>query len=118
MTAEKAEMLKRVKTKNLHFAWDKWEDKEKILPQFEMFKQITQIDYRKLGVYVLCNYDTTFEQDLERIYKLRDLGFSPYVTLYNKESIPRGHRLRKLARWCNNRIIFAKCKTFEEYGNG
>lgn len=118
MTAEKAEMLKRIKTKNLHFAWDKWEDKDKILSQFEMFKQITQIDYRKLGVYVLCNFDTTFEQDLERIYTLRDLGYSPYVTLYNKESIPKGHQLRKLQRWCNNRFIFAKCKTFEEYGKG
>lgn len=118
MTEEKAELLKRIKQKNLHFAWDRWEDKEKILPKFEMFKQITQIDYRKLGVYVLCNFDTTFEQDLERIYTLRDLGFSPYVTIYNKESLPRGHKLRKLQRWCNNRFIFAKCKTFEEYCNG
>lgn len=118
MTEEKAEMLKRIKTKNLHFAWDRYEDKEKILPKFETFKQITQIDYRKLGVFVLCNFDTTFEQDLERIYTLRDLGFSPFVMLYNKESIPRGHRLRRLQRWCNNRFIFAKCKTFEEYGKG
>ena len=115
MTEEKAEMLKRIKTKNLHFAWDKWEDKDKILPQFETFKQITQIDYRKLGVYVLCNYDTTFKQDLERVYTLRDLGYSPYVTLYNKESIPKGHQLRKLQRWVNNRFVFATCKTFEEY---
>ena len=118
MTAEKAEMLKQIKTKNLHFAWDRWEDKEKVLPQFETFKRVTQIDFRKLGVYVLCNFDTTFEQDLERIYTLRDLGFSPYVTLYNKESIPKGHRLRKLQRWVNNRFIFATCKTFEEYLKG
>ena len=118
MTEEKAEMLKRIKIKNLHFAWDRWEDKDKVLPLFAMFKQITQIDYRKLGVFVLCNFDTTFEQDLERIYTLRDLGFSPYVTIYNKESLPKGHKLRRLQRWCNNRIIFAKCKTFEEYGKG
>lgn len=118
MTAEKAEMLKRIKIKNLHFAWDRYDDKEKIVPKFEMFKEITQIDYRKLGVFVLCNFDTTFEEDLERIYMLRDLGFSPYVTLYNKESIPKGHRLRKLQRWCNNRFIFATCKTFEEYLKG
>ena len=118
MTAEKAEMLKQIKTKNLHFAWDRWEDKDKVLPQFETFKRVTQIDFRKLGVYVLCNFDTTFEQDLERVYTLRDLGFSPYVTLYNKESIPKGHRLRKLQRWVNNRFIFATCKTFEEYCSG
>ena len=115
MTEEKAEMLKRIKTKNMHFAWDRYEDKDKVLPKFQQFKEITQIDYRKLGVFVLCNFDTTFEQDLERIYTLRDLGFSPFVMLYNKEGIPRGHRLRKLQRWCNNRFIFATCKTFEEY---
>jgi len=115
MTEEKAEMLKQIKLKNIHFAWDRYQDKEKILPKFKMFKDITQIDYRKLGVFVLCNFDTTFEQDLERIYTLRDLGFNPYVMLYDKEHIPKGHDLRKLQRWVNNRIVFAKCKTFEEY---
>jgi len=118
MTEEKAAMLKRIKTKNIHFAWDRFEDKDKILPKFKMFKDITGIDYRKLGVFVLCGFDTTLEQDLERVYTLRDLGFSPYVMLYNKEQIPKGHLLRKLQRWVNNRIIFARCRTFEEYTKG
>ena len=118
MTPEKAEMLKEIKLKNIHFAWDRYQDKDKILPQFKMFKEITGIDYQKLGVYVLCNFDTTIEQDLDRIYTLRDLGFSPYVMLYNKEKIPKGHELRRMQRWVNNRFIFAKCKTFEEYGKG
>lgn len=115
MTPEKAEMLKRIKLNNIHFAWDRYEDKEKILPKFKMFKEITQIDYRKLGVFVLCGFDTTIEQDLERIYTLRDLGFNPYVMLYNKENIPNGDDLRKMQRWVNNRFIFAKCKSFEDY---
>ena len=115
MTEEKAEMLKRIKLKNLHFAWDRYEDKKKILPKFQMFKDITGIDYRKLGVFVLCGFDSTFTQDLERIEWLRDHGFAPYVMLYNKERIPQGHELRKLQRWVNNRFIFAKVKTFEEY---
>lgn len=115
MTEEKAAMLKQVKMKQLHFAWDRYQDKEKIIPKFKMFKEITGINERSLIVYVLCNFDTTIEQDLERIYTLRELGYWAYVMLYNKESIPRGHELRKLARWVNNRFIFAKCKTFEEY---
>lgn len=115
MTEEKAELIKKIRTKNLHFAWDRYEDKEKILPKFEMFKEITNIDYRKLGVFVLCNFNTTFEQDLERIEWLREHGFSPYVMLYNKENIPKGDKLRKLQRWVNNRFVFAKCKSFEEY---
>ena len=118
MTEEKAEMLSKVRVKQLHFAWDRYQDKDKILPKFEMFKKYTKLNERGLIVYVLCNFDTTIEQDLERIYTLRDLGYWPYVMLYDKANIPRGHELKKLARWVNNRFIFAKCKTFEEYKNG
>lgn len=118
MTEEKAEMLKRINLKNLHFAWDRFDDKEKILPKFQMFKEIIGKRDRDLIVYVLCNFDTTIEQDLERIYTLRDMGYWAYVMLYDKEHIPKGHDLRKLQRWVNNRFVFAKCKTFEEYKQG
>lgn len=115
MTDEKAEMLKRIKTKNLHFAWDRFQDKEMILPKFKMFKDITGKRDRELTVYVLCNFDTTLEQDLERIYTLREMGYWAYVMLYDKAPIPRGHELRKLQRWVNNRFVFAKCETFDKY---
>lgn len=115
MTEEKAEMLKRLKVTEFRFAWDRYEDKEKVVPKFKLFRQITNMSERKLNVYVLCNFDTTIEQDLERIYTLRELGYRAYVMLYDKEHIPKGHTLRKIQRWVNNRIIFAKCKTFEEY---
>lgn len=115
MTEEKAELIKKIKTKNIHFAWDRYEDKDKILPQFKMFKEITGIDHRKLTVYVLCNFDTTIQQDLDRIYTLRDMGYKPYVMLYNKQSIPRGHDLKRMARWVNNRWFFASCKSFDEF---
>jgi hypothetical protein len=118
MTEEKSEMLKQIKIKQWHFAWDRYEDKELILPKFKMFKEITNINERNLIVYVLCNYDTTIEQDLERIYTLREMGYWAYVMLYDKEHIPKGHTLRKLARWVNNRFVFAKCERFEDYLNG
>ena len=115
MTEEKAEMLKQVKIKQWHFAWDRYQDKDKILPKFKMFKEITGIDERSLVVYVLCNFDTTIEQDLERIYTLRELGYWAYVMLYDKENIPKNSKLRKIQRWVNNRFVFAVCPTFEEY---
>lgn len=115
MTEEKAQMIKRMKIKNLHFAWDRYEDKNKIVALFKQFKESTKIDYSKLGVFVLCGFNTTIEQDLERVYTLREIGYSPYIMLYNKENIPKGHELRKLQRYVNNRIIFFKVKTFEEY---
>jgi hypothetical protein len=115
MTEEKAEMLKQIKIKQLHFAWDRYQDKDKILPKFKLFKDITGIRERDLVVYVLCNFDTTLEQDLERIYTLREMVYWAYVMLYDKDHIPKGHILRKLQRWVNNRVIFATCPTFEEY---
>ena len=115
MTEEKVEMIKRIKTKNIHFAWDRYEDKEKILPKFKMFKELTGWDYRKMTVYVLCGYDTTLEQDLERIYTLRDLGYSPYVMIYDKYKRKRKDDLVRLQRWVNSRFAFAVCKRFEDY---
>lgn len=115
MTDEKAEMIKRIKTKNIHFAWDRYEDKEWIVPKFKAFKDLTGYDYRKLTVYVLCNFNTTFEQDLERVYILRDMGYNPFVMLYDKEHIPAKHRLKHLQRWVNNRIVFRSCERYEDF---
>lgn len=118
MTEEKAEMIKRIKIKNIHFAWDRYEDKEKIVPKFKMFKDITGWDRRKLTVYVLTNFDTTIEQDLERIYILRDLGFWPYVMIYDKEHTKPADTVRKLQRWVNMRAVFESTPRFEDYQKG
>lgn len=115
MTPEKVEHILRMKIKKIHFAWDRYEDKETIIPKFKEFRRLTGWERKKLGVYVLCNFNTTFEQDLERVYTLRDLGYAPYVMLYDKQNIPAGHRLRHLQRWANNRIIFNSCKKFEDF---
>ena len=115
MTDEKAEMLKQIKMPEVHFAWDRYEDGPMILPKLKAFKEITGISERKGIVYTLCNYDTTIEQDLERIYTLREMGYWAYVMLYDKENIPRGHTLKKMQRWVNNRFVFAKCPRFEDY---
>lgn len=115
ITEQKAKMLQRVKIKNIHFAWDKYEDREKIIPKFELFKEITGWDYRKMSVYVLCGFDTTIDQDLERIYTLRDLGYSPYIMIYEKDKLAAGHVLKRLQRWVNSRFAFAACKKFEDY---
>ena len=59
----------------------------------------------------------SFEQDLERVYALRDLGYSPDVRIYEKYRLPNGHRLKRLQRYVNAPWIFNSetCKTFEEY---
>ena len=115
MTEQKVEMLKQMKIKQVHFAWDRYEDKEIIVPKFEMFKRLTQWDKRKLSVYVLTNFDTTHEQDLERIYTLRDLGYWPYIMIYNKEGLKKGHITRRMQRWVNMRATFEAVPNFTDY---
>ena len=115
MTEEKAEMIKLVKIKNIHFAWDRYEDKDKIVPKFKMFSELTGWDRRKMTVYVLTNFDTTIEQDLERIYTLRELGYWPYVMIYDKEHAKSTDTVRKLQRWVNMRAIFESTPRFEDY---
>lgn len=118
MTEEKARYVVQIKQKIVHFAWDKYDDKKKIIPKFEMFKRISGFNERKMIVYTIVNYDTTLEQDLERIYTLKDLGYWAYVMIYNKDKLPKGHIYKKLQRWCNNRYIFGSGVTFEEYLKG
>lgn len=115
MTEKKAEKLSKIKMKDLHFAWDRYEDKEIIVPKFIQFKDHSKMRQKDLIVYVLINFDTSIEQDLERIYTLRDIGYAPYVMIYDKEHLPKGDIKRKIQRWVNNRWIFWKCERFEDY---
>ena len=115
MTKEKAEYIKRMKIKEIHFAWDRYEDKNKIIPKLKLFNDVCGFDRRKQIVYVLTNFNTTHEQDLERIYTLKDLGYWPYVMIYDKHNLPKKHITRKLQRWCNMRSVFESTPNFADY---
>lgn len=114
MTDEKAYMINQLKVKTIHFAWDNYEfyTYEKL----KKYRSLLKFDERKLKVYVLTNFNTCIEQDLERIYKLKELKYDPYVMIFQKENLKRGHTLKKLQRWVNNKFIFRSCERFEEYG--
>lgn len=115
MTDEKAEMIKKLRVDSVHFAWDRYEDKELILPKFMAFKEITGWGSRKTIVYVLTNFNTTIEQDLERIYTLRDLDYDPYVMIYDKEHTKSNDPVRRIQRWVNKKWIFKSVRNFEDY---
>lgn len=114
MTEEKAEMIKQLKIKRIHFAWDRYEDKELIVPKFKMFRDITKFTRAKLTVFCLVNFNTTFEQDLERVEILKSLDYQPYVMIYDKEHIDRNSNVYKLFAWCNAPMYFNSC-TFDEF---
>lgn len=116
MTEEKAEMLNQIRTKEIHFAWDRYQDKDVILPKFKMYAKKAGLNSKKHStiVFTLVNFDTTIEQDLERIYTLRDLGYWAYVMIYDKEHCKPIYK--RLQRWCNMRAVFASTPRFEDYG--
>lgn len=112
VTPDVTERLNHMRVKRIHFAWDNPE--ENLIPYFESFQSLYKrksISYKP--TYVLTNFNSTIEQDLYRIYTLRDLHFDPYVMVYDKPNAPR--QIRRLQRWCNNKTIFRKCERFEEY---
>jgi hypothetical protein len=118
MTEEKAEMLAKCKLEQVHFAWDRYEDKDMVLPRLKMFRQLWEKRRKwtpnNMIVYTLVNFDTTPEQDLERIYTLRAMGYWAYIMIYDKEHCTDPF-YKDLDRWVNNRFIFAKCERIEDY---
>jgi len=117
MNEKKAEMLAQIPIDKIHFAWDRYEDKELIQPKFLEFRKKSKIHPHDLQVYCIVGdrERRVLQQDLERIYWLRDNGYAPYVMIYEKALLPKGHELLRLQRYVNNRIIFWTVKTFEEY---
>lgn len=111
---ENIALLNRIKVKEIHFAWDNPEDD--LRPFFERYKALAK--HKPHGgfgtVYCLTNFGSTMEQNLYRIYTLRDLGYDPYVMIYDKPNAPK--ELRNLQRWCNSKFIFKSCPDFADYG--
>lgn len=112
VTPDNMPLINRLKIRSIHFAWDNPNDD--LSDKFQYFiDHSTMSKHRKPSVYVLTNFGSTHEQDLHRIYRLRDLGYDPYVMIFNKADAPRQTRL--LQRWVNNKIIFKSTEKFQNY---
>ena len=112
ITPDNVSLLNRVKTKMLHFAWD--DPNTDLTDCFRRFSELTSIrDFRRRRVYVLTNYGSTHEQDLYRVNTLRDMGYDPFVMIYERPSAPP--ITRQLARWVNNKRIFRVVPNFADY---
>ena len=115
MTEEKCNMLMKIRIKRIHFAWDRYQDKKYVLPKLEMFSRMSGWNKDKVTVYILTNFDTTVEQDIERVETIKQLNFMPYVMRYEKQSLPFGHILNRLARYANTPRFYYICPTFQYY---
>lgn len=115
LTEDLCKLLSRLKMKEVHFAWDRYQDKEILLENLKLFKAYNRKFFsgHHAVVYTIVNYDTTIDEDLDRIYTLLGMGYSPYVMIYNKQGADS--KYRNLQRWCNSRQILSKCNNFSDY---
>ena len=115
LTEQNIEAINKIKLKDIHFAWDYMHEEKRVLKGLELYaKMATRKVHGAYGtVYCLANYDTSMEENLYRIYTLRDMGYDPYVMIYDKPNAPR--EVKRLQRWCNNRFIFKAEPDFYKY---
>lgn len=115
LTPEKIAAINKLRFENLHFAWDRYEDKDVVLPKLKLYAEHAK--RRPHGyfadVYVLVNHGTTIEQDFERVNTLREMGYWAYIMVYDKAHAAKVYTY--ISRWVNDRQVFAKCKTFGAY---
>jgi len=95
--------------KQVTFAWDQYRDKKLIENGFKRCVEAGIKPYQ-MQFFVLIGYDTTEEQDLERVNILREWGCDPFVMAYDRDS----QYQRDFQRWVNHRAIF-KTVDFSEY---
>ncbi len=114
ITQRQADLLAKCKYWNSHFtsryltfAWDIYDDKDKIMRGIEKCDR-AGIRRDHMQFFVLVGHDTSPEQDVERITTLAKLGCMPFVMKYNKSN----YYQTKLAHLVNRRQIF-KSKGFD-----
>ena len=115
LTPANIEAINAIRLKDIHFAWDYMRESKAVLKGLQLYRDRAS---RKVHgawgtVYVLTNHSTTMDENLYRIYTLRDLGFDPYVMVFDRPNAPQ--EIRHLQRWCNNRLIFKSVPDFRDY---
>lgn len=113
LTERKIEIIRKIKMRSYHFAWDNPMDEDKIVPKLRMFREIVKPAAHKTIVYCLVNFASTMEEDMHRIQTIRGMEMQPYIMIYDKEHCDPAYR--KMQRWVNSPRIFWKIPRFEEY---
>ena len=110
MTDAKARAFGDVKHyKRLHYSWDSVKHEKTVWDGIRILSE--HIKPYKQTCYVLCGFDTTFEEDMYRAMKLIEYGVSPYIMIYNKRRDDK--RLTLFQSWVNRRVC--RADVFENY---
>jgi len=99
MLVETQYVDQKFKRKSLYFAFDDLRYKDEF--KEGMTKLIDSgINPRNIMIYILVGYNSTINEDLERIKTVIHFGAIPYIMRYNQS---KDKTLAKLARWVNRR---------------
>lgn len=105
------EELKRIKTKQMYFAYDTPDDLEPLIAAGKMLEEagFSRNNHNK-GCYVLIGYPgDSFEKAEKRLHQTIDAGFTPYAMLYRGKDGSMDKEWRRFQRaWCRPRLIYKK----------
>lgn len=110
LTSETVDILASLRIKpNLRFSWDNTKSESAVLRGVQLLRDA---GIKRSQFFVLSGFDSTFEDDLYRLNRLKEEGQRAYLMRYNTV---RGKReYNDLAAWANQPAFFAKT-TFEEF---
>ncbi len=92
----------------IHFAWDRLEDEPQILRGLTIFG--SHFPLNRAMLYVLIGFDTSPEQDMYRVDKLREIGVDSFVMPFDRKDSYQ----KRFARWVNHKAIF-KSVSWKDY---
>lgn len=114
MDEEQAFYLNKLRLwRRIHIAWD--------LPEIDLTNKIKEvikyIKPWKIMCYVLVGFNSTIEQDLYRIERLREFGITPFVMPFRdyEGSQKLSQYVKDLAQYVNKPQIFNKVEKFEDF---
>ena len=108
LTKEICKELKSIRHEEYRLAYDHPSYKKTVTKAIGMLKEV---GINRCMWYVLVGFDTTFEEDLERLNFLRDNNQNVYIQRFNKTP---DRKYIPLARWGNQRHIF-QAMTYEQF---
>lgn len=112
ITEEQADLLAKCRYTNsrfnqryLTFAWDRFNDGKLVRKGIDICNK-AGIPSTKMQFFVLIGFDSTHDQDLERVMTLKEWGCMPFAMPYNKSDPYQ----KAFTRWVNNRAVFKSCE--------
>lgn len=115
INGENAKLLAEIKHyKRIHFAWDLMNYEKEFKKGLNILFKAGIKPYR-IMVFVLCGFNTTFEEDLYRFNELLSLEVDSFIMTYGNVD----RRTKEFARWVNKRLYkFCELEDFIRWRSG